>query len=767
VWSRLATLAEQAGGGKSMLEMAREDPELARQLRAGIDVEVERAPDDATAWSMLPLELVWGGETRLETARTRLTIHAPYDDPSVAYYIEPEPIVDDVDRYVVRIVALPEVRITVEDLTPKPPEPKPQPWYMYILGPPEEPEPAPPPEETELLPNLRPTGLAVDVIRVQDPREVPKTREPIDPADFVWMEGVAPESDTGFGLPLDERRLEAYRARTSTTLKHEASGSTIRIYPLDESLGARFAYQWMKAEETDSGREELWVVVAEGTAVELKEPRPREVVIQSAYGWLPTKAGWEPGAGLAEAGVELVIVEVWSPLLVPQPGQPITRDILSSGRTRPPDEHEYVESTVELIGLSAIDVGWGFVPVLGDLMDIAEFLYAAVSRRDRWGRKVANWEIALMGAGALLPFVGGPLLRRLGWGARRVAGAADELASLARQMGRSSDEIEVLLEQLRRLDPAEQRAVADYAQALSSRGGKVTAEQIANGERIARRLADMPVVSRWPGAVPQHLDEARRLADAAENVGEEASKAPKRAERVLSAAAEFAKRVFDDIVERLRSWGQEVFDGLGFRGFAVGVDGEELVLYGIRSKIRIASINLKRLSAELKEKLAMRTEFLAGARDAVKDVATKAWAGIIRKQAIDLAEEVGEWAADAVMRRLAPGAKRFFIGHGSGVLDRIWKLDGEFVVGEAKGAAGRLGTRTLANGTKVPQGDPRYLLDVLSEMRAKAAEGSISLSVKEVDDVIDAMSAGRVSYLLFETPKLEGAVLKTNVSIFF
>ena len=51
------------------------------------------------------------------------------------------------------------------------------------------------------------------------------------------------------------------------------------------------------------------------------------------------------------------------------------------------------------------DVGVGFIPIVGDLVDVSEFVYAAYTGKDKWGNPVATWEIALMGVGACVPFV--------------------------------------------------------------------------------------------------------------------------------------------------------------------------------------------------------------------------------------------------------------------------------------------------------------------------------------------------------------------------
>jgi hypothetical protein len=66
----------------------------------------------------------------------------------------------------------------------------------------------------------------------------------------------------------------------------------------------------------------------------------------------------------------------------------------------------------ETLAMAGIDIGVGFIPVLGDLVDIAELIYGVATGRDRWGRPLSTADLMIMGIGALLPFVGAPLLRR-------------------------------------------------------------------------------------------------------------------------------------------------------------------------------------------------------------------------------------------------------------------------------------------------------------------------------------------------------------------
>lgn len=97
---------------------------------------------------------------------------------------------------------------------------------------------------------------------------------------------------------------------------------------------------------------------------------------------------------------------------------------------------ERVPPLEEEIGTAIIDTSIGFIPVVGDIVDVAELVYGIATGRDRWGRKVTTDDLVIMGIGVLLPFVGAAALRN---GAR-----------LIQRFGRRAQTVEDLLESLRR-----------------------------------------------------------------------------------------------------------------------------------------------------------------------------------------------------------------------------------------------------------------------------------------------------------------------------
>ncbi|HEX7903426.1 MAG TPA: hypothetical protein VF487_06080 [Chitinophagaceae bacterium] len=79
---------------------------------------------------------------------------------------------------------------------------------------------------------------------------------------------------------------------------------------------------------------------------------------------------------------------------------------------------------------TAMDLNIGMIPVLGDLVDIGEFLYALFTDKDKWGRKVTTEEKVMMGIGALLPFVSSAVLK----GSQKLVGKFGNRAVIAEEV---------------------------------------------------------------------------------------------------------------------------------------------------------------------------------------------------------------------------------------------------------------------------------------------------------------------------------------------
>ncbi len=124
------------------------------------------------------------------------------------------------------------------------------------------------------------------------------------------------------------------------------------------------------------------------------------------------------------------------------------------------------------------DIAIGFVPVIGDAVDIAEFGNAMMNGTDRWGRRLAGWEKAVMGIGAVLTLVGPSIsaLRRLPQLFGRQADAAGRLHAAIR-VARYTDE--------------ESNFMAGAYEALAS-GRRLGQLDVQRLQRLLRRIPGCP-----------------------------------------------------------------------------------------------------------------------------------------------------------------------------------------------------------------------------------------------------------------------------------
>ncbi len=202
--------------------------------------------------------------------------------------------------------------------------------------------------------------------------------------------------------------------------------------------------------------------------------------------------------------------------------------------------------------------------------------------------------------------------------------------------------------------------------------------------------------------------------------------------------------------ESLRDWGRRVFDRYRFRSYEVTIEGNYLILYGIRSRIRLARIRkgsverwfienddvLRGLRHSRSSQLGRATSAAAQGDEALRN--------LLRGNAIRLSEEIGEEAIEAIIETAYPNAVRLFRGSGSGVLDLVYRLPGgRILIVEAKGGTGRLGSRLLEEGVRAQQGTASYLRDILRSMIRRG--GTHETAAREI---LEAWRNGRLTYQL-------------------
>lgn len=295
--------------------------------------------------------------------------------------------------------------------------------------------------------------LVPNTIYVQDPELVPRQGTPIDPAGLLHTERRV------YGKAEDGRRLgtAVTTGNAGVTVRDNKYGATITIEPTDPSVGARFAWQLVHPEDEgqNGGSVEFRALVGPGVFVHVHEVNRG----------LPTDD--MPGP-YDDFGINVDLRQIDDVSKIPAQGEPLSRAFLSQFPSRRPDTQTFPDQGTAWNAAHAVseavksnpelgpDAAIGAVPVLGELVDLAE----ASIGYDKWGRKLSPSERIVIAAAVLLPFVAGAALvggTKLVRGARRMSHAAREVEAIAEASGKSIDEMQAILARLDRL-PAETRA---------------------------------------------------------------------------------------------------------------------------------------------------------------------------------------------------------------------------------------------------------------------------------------------------------------------
>jgi hypothetical protein len=352
----------------------------------------------------------------------------------------------------------------------------------------------------------------------------------------------------------------------------------------------------------------------------------------------------------------------------------------------------------------------GLVPYAGQVADIRDLLAALdemFDEKKQGYKKVSSWINLVLVLVGFVPGVG-DLVKGLGKGAlRAVRGSAFKIGR-----GLWDKAFRHLVEPVvKHLIPdVLVRAKARLRELVEARAKKLAAEHphgppTPHGE--APR-ADVP-----GSAVPSIAELSKRTDEA---FVEAASNAPRRTGQVVS-------ELVHDLIEALKAWADKVYKELEFVRFEIEVKGDDLILYGISSKFALIRANITSVKKDVVAKssfimsqLKEREALLKAARAAASDLA-----GALRKQAIDISEDLGEHIATILVKRHLPGARIRFTGQGSGVLDKVFELNGVLHVVEAKGGAGRLGTREISQaGQRAEQASAAYLVNICQAMAASS-----------------------------------------------
>jgi hypothetical protein len=421
-------------------------------------------------------------------------LYEPYADPRYAYWIEPAWSGPDRKHKAVHVVASPGV--TVRQYRP---------------------------DDRMIAPELGDYGreLVPVIVRVPHSSMVPTQGDAFDAGALVGTTAYAPFPASQSGPP----ELLATAAPSGAAAIEHASGAVVTIRPEDPERGAAFAWD-VTPREADGTQ--IRIVVARGTVIEVDEPFPAGTK-RGTFGEVESldvhlgAVTLIPGAGLSSHGISLEIIEVDDPAQVPRQGTPLNMNYYRGlGRPRSPDTYRWAEElgTVDETFTDVVLTGFSFVPIAGDLKDIAEFVYGLSTGKDFLGRELSTTDKVVMGIGAvigLIPIVGDLIGKGLR-AAVRVGSGAIDVARAARTVGTTPARLEVVLFHLRgAVDGADAEAVERVTKALR-RGSDIPVDDLERLHAVLRRvgagdelLAASRYAPRSPLVIVDTADEAAQI----------------------------------------------------------------------------------------------------------------------------------------------------------------------------------------------------------------------------------------------------------------
>lgn len=290
---------------------------------------------------------------------------------------------------------------------------------------------------------------SVEIYRVQDYASIPAQGTPIQPSRYVGMAPATEPSEEALPLLQAPPTFAEIRRPDGVDIAHLPSGRRLEIRVPHLSGAARFAYQLLPGAPLASGNDPQRL----STIVVVKTPDVSVVSVGPPGPFVDPRLNLYEVPGIAQ---------------VPAQGTAIDETALAShALTTWKSRTEY--SVQDTLAMAAIDVSIGAIPIVGDLVDIAEYVYGIFTGYDRWGRALTDSDLAVMGMAAILPF-----------GNRGVVKGAE---GLAKATGRSADDVLELLRGATHLDAAEQGQINRWRALLES-GKGIPKDEIADVKRV-------------------------------------------------------------------------------------------------------------------------------------------------------------------------------------------------------------------------------------------------------------------------------------------
>jgi Putative RNase-like toxin, toxin_1 len=316
----------------------------------------------------------------------------------------------------------------------------------------------------------------VQIYRVQDPAELPGPGAAIDPFRYTAGKAVDPAEHPG------KTYLDQFKARVLTHPRsdgvdfsyhdplHPQSAQNRLLFSVKAPnlLGnARFAYQVVPP-KPGIYQPAVWTIkLVKTPGVEIKS-------------WGEMEGNWDL--------MQEEIYEVASIADVPTQGTPIT----PVGRQVTSWEAQVTRKVNW--GIVAFEAVISFIPIVGPLYNLAEAVYGVATGHDFWGQPLSSTDIAILGAGALLPFAGrGAKLAKNLAGAMRGLEGSEQLLRAATVVTDAQrvkiDAWEKLLRSGKEISVAEREAMANVLreldEAVAKYGARTGGQVAAEGGRAA------------------------------------------------------------------------------------------------------------------------------------------------------------------------------------------------------------------------------------------------------------------------------------------
>ena len=368
----------------------------------------------------------------------------------------------------------------------------------------------------------------------------------------------------------------------------------------------------------------------------------------------------------------------------------------------------------------------GFVPYAGQAADVRDTV-AACKELDKdytslwsWGNLVLTLIAWVPGLGDAVKWLGKGVMRWMrSAGMKLIGGVVDQLAKHVVQPA-----IENLVKPaIRKLREGAGELFEEFRKRYKPDGGTVAKEASEVAAEVLAKQADEAVEGAVSGA--------RRGTD------------------------EVVQGVADALILQLKEWATKVFKKDAKLGAIwPAIEGDDLVIYGEGSKVRLVRVRIKQVH---KEVVAKTQALLQLATDRAKRLAaaraapTEAIENLERRAAIVITEEIGERVARILVEKHWPGAVEVFRGSGSGVVDLVFEHAGKLIVVEAKGGASRLGYREIGPGVMAQQGTLTYLDDIIKSMKAKGG------TIAQMADKLKAARAqkGGLLYVISKSGRID------------